>query len=55
MPVSLRRKGPCYSVRTPNGLKARCTSKRKAKKQRNLLNAIEHSDWRPTGRRGARR
>ncbi len=56
MPVSIRRKGKCYSVRTPHGTKARCTTRRKAKAQERLLNAIEHNPgFRPRGRRSRRR
>lgn len=55
MPVKVRRKGKCYMVNTPNSTKARCTTRRKAKAQQRLLNAIEKSDWRPTGKRRVRR
>lgn len=37
-------------VSTPNGVKAYGTTKEKALHLRNLLNAVEHSDWRPTGK-----
>ena len=49
MPVTIR-KVDGYEVRTPHGVKARRTSKRKALRQARLLRAIEHG-WRPTGRR----
>lgn len=39
-----------YSVRTPGGVKAKSTTKRKAQGQANLLRAVEHSNWRPTGK-----
>lgn len=49
MPVAMM-KLPNGKVRvsTPNGVKAKGTSMDKAKHLRNLLNAVEHSDWRPT-------
>jgi hypothetical protein len=51
MPVRLRRLGSGkVQVRTPGGVKAKATTPEKAKRQRNLLNALEHSDWRPTRR-----
>jgi len=49
MPVTIR-KVDGYEVRTPHGVKARRTSKRKALRQARLLRAIEHG-WKPTGRR----
>lgn len=39
-----------YRVSTPSGTKAKATSKRKAKSQQRLLNAIDHG-WKPTGRK----
>ena len=52
MPVRIRKVKGGYSVSTPSGTKAKRTSRRNAIRQRNLINAIEHSDWRPTkGRR----
>lgn len=55
MPVSIRRKGRCYQVRTPNRVHARCTSRKNAKAQERILNAVEHNpNWRPTGRRARR-
>ncbi len=53
MPVTIKRKGRCYSVRTPHGLKAKCTTRKKAKRQERLLNAIDHG-YRPTRRRSGR-
>ena len=51
MPVTIRKKpGDGYSVRTPNGVKAKGTTLKKAKSQLRLLNAVEHSSWRPTRR-----
>jgi hypothetical protein len=44
MPVTVKKtKKGCYSVKTPHGTKAKCTSKHKAKAQERLLNAIEHN------------
>lgn len=37
-----------YEVRTPNGIHAKNATKENADAQVRLLNAIEHSDWRPT-------
>lgn len=37
-----------YKVSTPNGVHAKSTTKEKAKAQERLLNAVEHSNWRPT-------
>lgn len=51
MPVSLRKnKNNTYSVRTPGGVKAKHTSKKKAESQKRLLNAVEHG-WEPTRRK----
>lgn len=44
MPVTIKKnKGGGYQVRTPNGIKARNTTKEKAVKQERLLNALEHN------------
>lgn len=52
MPVKIRRlDGNRYSVSTPHGTKAKSTTLAKAKSQERLLNAVEHSDWRPTGKK----
>lgn len=37
-----------YRVSTPGGVKAKGTTKPKAKRQANLLRAVEHG-WKPTG------
>ena len=38
-----------YKVVTPNGVHSKGTTLEKAKRQRNLLNAVEHNpDWKPT-------
>ena len=44
MPVKITKvKGKsCYRVSTPNGVKAKCTSKRNAERQKRLINASEH-------------
>ena len=47
MPVSIK-KVDGYQVSTPNQVHAKHTTKKKAKKQANLLRAIEHNpDWKP--------
>ena len=43
MPVKIKKKGKKYSVSTPGGVKAKGTTKAKAKAQERLLNAIEHN------------
>jgi len=53
VPVTIKKtKGGKYRVSTPSGTKAKATTKKKAKAQERLLNAVEHSNWRPTGRKG---
>lgn len=47
MPAKIKKKGKCYSVSTPNRTHAKCTTKAKAKRQRNLLNALDYG-WQPT-------
>lgn len=42
MPAKVQKKGKCYTVKTPNMTHAKCTTKKKAKSQQKLLNAIEH-------------
>jgi len=37
-----------YRVTSPHGVKAKKTTLRKAKAQVRLLQAVKHSDWRPT-------
>ena len=49
MPVRIR-KVDGYRVSTPGGVKAKHTTKAKAKKQERLLNAVEHG-WKPTGKK----
>lgn len=55
MPVTIRKKGSKYEVRTPQGVKAKGTTKAKAEAQQRLLKGIESGKWRPTGKRGRRR
>ena len=50
MPVSIRKSKGKYRVSTPGGVKAKGTTLKKAKKQKRLLNAIEHG-WKPTKRK----
>lgn len=47
MPVKISKTKRGYSVRTPNGVKAKHTTKAKAEAQKRLLNAVEHG-WRPS-------
>jgi len=39
-----------YRVSTPGGVKAKGTTKAKARRQVNLLRGVEHG-WRPTGKK----
>lgn len=52
MPVTVKKKkGGGYSVRTPGGVKAKKTTKKKAEAQKRLLNAIEHNpDFKSRGK-----
>ena len=52
MPVSIRKLKDGYRVSTPDGTKAKHTSKKKAMAQKRLLNAVDHG-WAPTGRGGS--
>ena len=47
MPVKIK-KVDGYQVSTPGGVKAKKTTKAKARRQANLLRGIEHG-WHPTG------
>ncbi len=48
MPVRVKSIGRGnYRVSTPKGVKAHSTSKEKAMHLKRLLNAVEHSNWRP--------
>ena len=42
MPVRITKTDGKYRVSTPSGVKAKGTTKKKAEKQKRLLNAIEH-------------
>jgi len=46
MPTKIRKAGNKYRVTTPNGVKAKGTTKEKAKAQKRLLDAVEHG-WEP--------
>ena len=56
MPVKvLKQKGGSYRVSTPNGVKAKHTTKAKAEAQKRLLNAIEHNpNFKPHHKKMAR-
>jgi hypothetical protein len=49
MPVRMSRVKGGVRVSTPGGIKAKRTTVAKAKKQKRLLNAVEHG-WKPTGK-----
>jgi len=49
MPVKISKIDGKFRVSTPNQTHAFGTTKAKAKRQKNLLNAVDHG-WRPTGR-----
>jgi len=52
MPVrKTKLKGGKVRVSTPGGVKAKATTPAKAAAQERLLNAVEHSNWRPTGKK----
>lgn len=53
MPAKITKKDEAYQVATPRGVRAKGTTLKKAKAQQRLLNAIEHSDWEPTGKKPA--
>ena len=48
MPVKITKTDGKFKVATPKGTKAKGTTKKKAEKQKRLLNAVEHG-WEPTG------
>jgi hypothetical protein len=57
MPITIRKankSGSRVTVSTPGGVKAKSTTPEKAAAQKRLLNAVEHSDWRPTGDKAKR-
>jgi hypothetical protein len=49
VPVKIEKKDG-YRVSTPHGVKAKHTTKAKAKRQANLLRGVEHG-WKPTGKK----
>jgi len=49
MPVKIK-KVDGHRVSTPHGVKAKHTTKAKAKRQANLLRGVEHG-WKPTGKK----
>ena len=50
MPYTITKVGKGrYRVSTPNGVKAKHTTARNAKRQKRLLQAVDHG-WRPTGK-----
>ena len=53
MPVKIKKVNG-YRVSTPGGVKAKSTTKAKAKRQERLLNAVEHG-WKPTGKSARKR
>lgn len=54
MPTETRRlQSGKVRVQTPSGIKAKATTPAKAKRQKRLLNAVEHG-WKPTGKKGRR-
>jgi hypothetical protein len=51
MPYSIQKlRSGKIKVSGPSGVHSKGTSMKKAKAQLRLLHAIEHSDWRPTGK-----
>lgn len=47
MPVKIKKVGNKFQVSTPNGVKAKSTTKQKAKAQERMLNAVDHG-FKPT-------
>ena len=51
MPVRIKKlSSGKYKVTTPHGTKSKGTTKENAEAQERLLNAVEHTNWRPTGK-----
>ena len=50
MPATIKKKGRKFEVRTPNGIHTKGTTKKKAKAQQRLLNAVDHG-WKPPKRK----
>lgn len=44
-----------YRVSTPHGVHAKHTSLAKAKAQERIINAAEHGNWQPTGKKARKR
>lgn len=53
MPVKVKKVKGGYRVSTPGGMKAKRTTAAKARRQANLLRAVEHG-WKPTGKKARR-
>jgi hypothetical protein len=51
MPFKMKKEDTGYTTSTPSGVKGRGMTLRNAKAQERLLNAMEHSNWRPGGRK----
>ncbi len=51
MPAKIKKKAKGFEVRTPNGVHAKNTTKKKAEAQQRLLNALDHG-WKPTKGKG---
>ena len=54
MPVKVTRTDHKYKVTHGGKVSAKGTTKVKAKRQANLLRAVKHSNWRPTGKKARR-
>jgi len=55
MPVKIKRtKTGRYVVRTPGGVKAKGTTKKKAQKRANLLRAVDHG-WKPADQKAGKK
>ncbi len=54
MPAKVTKKDGKYEVSTPNGVKAKGTTKEKAEAQQRLLNGVDHG-WKPTGKKAAKK
>jgi hypothetical protein len=50
VPVKIKKVKGGVRVSTPHGVKAKKTTMAKAKRQKRLLNAVEHG-WKPTGKK----
>lgn len=50
MPVTIKKVKGGFQTKTPNMIHAKRTTKKKAMAQKRLLNAVEHSNWRPAGK-----